>query len=61
MKFILPSLMENIDCMNSELRVESLKILSELSNLFFSNQNEFITQDLKEDLKFAIETQFFDM
>lgn len=53
--------MDNIDSLNSDLRVESLKVLSELTNLYFNKNNELVSSDLKEELKFTIETQFFDM
>ncbi|CAF0783549.1 unnamed protein product [Brachionus calyciflorus] len=60
-KYILPALLDNIDSQNSNLRVESLKIVSEISNLFFNKQNDWVQSDLKDELKYKIETQFFDM
>lgn len=62
MKFVLPSLMDNINSTNSDLRVASLKIVSELSGIFFGKQtNNPINQDSKEDLKNTIETQLIEM
>jgi hypothetical protein len=62
MKFVLPSLMDNINSTNSDLRVASLKIVSELSGIFFGKQtNNPISQESKEDLKNTIETQLIEM
>jgi hypothetical protein len=60
--------MDSINSLNSDLRVESLKILSELSVMFLSKQQQpannaggLVSQDVREDLKFAIETDLIDM
>ena len=61
MKYLLPSLIDNIDSSNSDLRVESLKVLSEITNSFFNKQNEICGEDLRKELRLFIENQFIDM
>lgn len=53
--------MDNLIVENSDLKVESLKILSELSMLFFDKQTDMATsEDLRSDFKYVIENQFFE-
>ena len=61
MKHLLPSLLDNIDSSNSDLRVESLKVFSEITNIFFNKQNEVCGEDLRKELRNFIESQFIDM
>lgn len=61
MKFILPSLIDNISSSNTDMRVESLKMISELTALFFGKRNNTaneISQESKQALKSTIENQF---
>ena len=60
-KFLVPSLMENFDTSNSDFKVESIKVLSEISVLFFNKQDDIAKDELRSDLKFMIETKFFDV
>jgi hypothetical protein len=53
--------MESIEAVNSDLKVQSLKIMSELITLFFNAQEEMDSDEMLSDLKLIIETQFFDM
>jgi hypothetical protein len=52
--------MDSIDTVNSDFKVQSIKILSEVSLIFF-NQREVGNDELRDNLKFAIESQFFDV
>lgn len=59
-KFILPSLMDNVNSTNLDMRMESLKMISEMTTMFFSKRKTPIefNVDSKEALKLAVETQF---
>ena len=61
MKCLLPSLMDNIDSSNSDLRVESLKVFSEITNIFLNKQNEISREELRRDVKKFIENHFIEM
>jgi hypothetical protein len=61
MKDILPSLLDNIDSNNSDLRVESLKVLSEICSLYFNKKSEIVGEDLRKELRAFIEENFIDM
>lgn len=61
MRYLVPALMDNIDSLNSDLRVESLKVLSELSSLIFNKQNDIATEDIRKELRSIIEGQFIDL
>ena len=52
--------MEGVDTVNSDFKVQSIKILSEVSLIFF-NQREVGNDELRESLKYAIESRFFDV
>jgi hypothetical protein len=59
-KYILPSLIDNIDSNNSDLRVQSLKVLSEISCLFYNN-TDVADGELKKKLRSFIESHFIDL
>jgi hypothetical protein len=53
--------MESIEAVNSDFKVQSLKVISELSALFFNSQEDIGNESMRTDLKLIIETQFFDL
>ncbi len=61
MTFLLPSLMDNIDSSNSDLRVESLKVFSEIANIILNKQSEISRDELRKEMKKFIENHFIDM
>ena len=52
--------MDNIDTANSDLRVQSLKFLSEITVLYL-NKQEPIDDDVRKLLKTTIETSFIEI
>lgn len=60
-KYILPSLIESIDSNNSDLRVESIKALSEICCFYFNKNEQNVGDDLRKQLKEFIEGYFIDM
>jgi len=58
---VLPSLIENIDSSNSDLRVESIKVFSEICSFYFNKQETEIAEDIRKKLKEFIENYFIDM
>ena len=59
MNFILPSLIDHTDSLNSNLKVESLKVVSELASIYF-NKNESIDDGVRKKLKQIVEAHLVD-
>lgn len=57
---IAPTLVENIDLINSDLSVESLRALSEISVVFYNKKEPIPNEDIKKQFKSLIEISFID-
>ncbi len=57
----MPNLIESIDTINSNLSVESLRVLSEICSIFLHKKESILNEDLKKQLKKHIEINFIEV
>lgn len=61
MQFIIPQLVSNIDAANTELSVQSLRLLSEICFITFNKQESPFSDDFKKTLKQIIENNLYEL
>ena len=61
MQNIIPTLISNVDTLNSDLSVQSLRVLSEIYSIVFQKQEAIVNDETKKQFKTILETHFIDL
>jgi hypothetical protein len=54
-------MIENINSNNAGLRIECMKVMSEICLLFFNTQQQTVNDEIRKQLRTFIENHFIDM